>query len=425
METQDVLLRGAAVIDGTGAAPSPRTSVLIEGSRIVAVGAEADALAADSPGLASVDLAGRTIVPGLIDLHVHSTFPSEQPVYLSHGVTSIRYAGIDLPAWRTIRDAVAADNPPGPRQLNLGPMIDREPASWPQWSTPISSPEEAARTAAHLLDDEQTDGLIAVQQLRPPDLRAVVETAHERGKPVAGQLWWTSATEAAEIGIDQLDNTARVAASTEIRGDRLFSYRSVSERMTLLTNLWLAVDWDETDRMIEAMVRAGVAYGPTFVVFEQQAGIHPDTLDGDPAFNTAYGEAETAAWAAFLHHIVNVWTKEDRTRFRRSIDTRLEWIRRFHAAGGRLVVGTDMQYGGIAIHRELAILTEVGLTNVQAIAAATGEAARVMRRDDLGTIQAGRLADLVVVDGDPATDLSALRRVRAVVRGGQVVHGSL
>lgn len=425
MPAEDILLHGATVIDGTGTPPRPRISVLIEGSRIVAVGAEADALAADSPGLARVDLSGHTIVPGLIDLHVHSTFPSEQGVYLSHGVTSVRYAGIDLPAWRAIRDRVAADDPPGPRQLNLGPMIDREPASWPQWSTPIGSPEEAARTAARLLDDEHTDGLICVQQLRPADLRAVVETAHERNKPVAGQLWWTSAVEAAEIGIDQLDNTARVAASSEITGDRLFSYRSVSERMTLLTNLWLTVDWNETDRMIEAMVRAGVAYGPTFVVFEQQAGIHPETLDGDPAFDTAYGEAETAAWAAFLHHIVNVWTKADRARFRQSIEVRLEWIRRFHAAGGRLVVGTDMQYGGIAIHRELAILTEVGLTNVQAIAAATGEAARVMRRDDLGVIAGGRFADLVVVDGDPSVDLSALRRIRAVIRGGQVVHGAL
>ena len=131
--------------------------------------------------------------------------------------------------------------------------------------------------------------------------------------------------------------------------------------------------------MIDAMVRAGVAYGPTFVVFEQQAGIHPETLEGDPAFASAYGAEETDAWAAFLHHIVNVWTDEDRDRFRRSIDTRLEWIRRFREAGGRLVVGTDMQYGGIAIHRELGILREVGLSPVEAIAAATGEAARVAR----------------------------------------------
>ena len=126
-----------------------------------------------------------------------------------------------------------------------------------------------------------------------------------------------------------------------------------------------------------------------------------------------------------MHHIVNVWTDEDRDRFRRSIDTRLEWIRRFREAGGRLVVGTDMQYGGIAIHRELGILREVGLSPVEAIAAATGEAARVARLPSVGVVEAGRFADLVVVDGDPSADLGVLRRPRAVLRGGEVVHGAL
>lgn len=419
------LLRGAAVIDGTGAASLPGTSVLIGDGRIEAVGAAADAAEGRSD-VGVIDLpATHTILPGLIDLHVHSTFPSEMPVYLARGVTSIRYAGIDLAGWRTIRDRVAAGDPRGPRLFNLGPMLDRTPASWPQWSMRVDSTEAAADAAARLLDEEHTDGLIAVQQLRPPDLRAVVETAHARGRPVAGQLWWTSAAEAAEIGIDQLDNTARVVASREITGDALFAYRSVSERMTLLTNVWLTVDWTATERMIETMVRAGVAYGPTFVVFEQQAGIHPETLLDDHLFTAAYGQAETGAWAAFLHHIVNVWTDVDRDRFRRSIDLRLEWIRRFRAAGGTLVVGTDMQYGGLAIHRELAILVEAGLSRLEAIAAATGEAARVARLDGLGVIAAGNHADLLVVDGDPAADLEVLRRPQAVMMGGTVVHGAL
>lgn len=419
------LFRGGTVIDGSGGPPRQRTSVLVEDERIAAVGPDEAVAARTAADADIVDLAGRSILPGLIDLHVHSSFPSEMPVYLSHGVTSIRYAGIDLAAWRAISARVAADDPPGPRLFNLGPMLDRAPASWPKWSQPIDSPEDAASTAAHLIDDEGADGLIAVQQIRPPHLRAIVETAHERGKPVAGQLWWTDAAEAGEIGIDQLDNTSRIVASTEYRGERLFDYRSVSERMTLLTNVWLTVDWDETDRMIEAMVRRGVAYGPTFVVFEQQANVHPETLEGDPAFRTAYGDEETTAWAAFLDVILNVWTDDDRDRFRRSLDARREWLRRFHVAGGQLVVGTDMQYGGIAIGRELVILEEAGLTPVEAITASTGAAARVMRRPDIGVLEQGRLADLVVVDGDPSADLRALRDIRAVLRGGRLVSGSL
>jgi imidazolonepropionase-like amidohydrolase len=83
-----------------------------------------------------------------------------------------------------------------------------------------------------------------------------------------------------------------------------------------------------------------------------------------------------------------------------------------------------MQYGGLAIHRELAILREVGLSGVEAIAAATGAAARVMRRPDIGVVEPGRLADLVVVDGDPMLDLAALRQIRVVLRGGEAVHGA-
>jgi hypothetical protein len=419
------LFHGGTVIDGTGGPARARTSVLVDGERIVAVGRDAELASRAAPDTSVVDLAGRTILPGLIDLHVHSSFPSEMPVYLSHGVTSIRYAGIDLAAWRAISERVAAEDPPGPRLFNLGPMLDRAPASWPKWSQPIDSPDDAARAAARLIDDEGTDGIIAVQQIRPPDLRAIVDAAHERDRPVAGQIWWTDAAEAAAIGIDQLDNTSRIVASTEYRGDRLFSYRSVSERMTLLTNVWLTVDWDQTDRMIEAMVRRGVAYGPTFVVYEQQAGVHPETLEGDPDFRTAYGEEETTAWAAFLDVILNVWTDDDRERFGRSLDARREWLRRFHVAGGQLVVGTDMQYGGIAIHRELAILEEIGLSPLAAIGAATGAAARVMRRPDIGVVEQGRLADLIIVDGDPAADLGALRNVRAVLRGGALVSGAL
>ncbi len=418
----NLLLRGATVVDGTGAPARERTSVLIDGDRIATVGPEADARA--TPETVVLDLPGRTILPGLIDLHVHSSFPSEMTGYLSHGVTSIRFAGIDLPAWHAISARVAADDPPGPRLFNLGPMLDRRPASWPMWSEPFESPAEARRSAERLLDTERADGLIAVQHVTPPDLREIVDAAHQRGKPVVGQIWHTDAGEAAEIGIDQLDNTSRIAASREYQGDRLFAYRSVPERMGILSGLWLTVDWGATERLMEAMVRQGVAYGPTFITMEQQANLHPEVLTGDPAFRALFGAAEHAAWTVFVNHIRGGWTPTDRDNSLRSLEARREWIRRFHAMGGRVVVGTDMPFGGLVIVRELEILRECGLSSVQAIAAATGLAAAVMRRDDIGVIEAGRLADLVVVDGDPVEDLSDLRRIAMVLRGGEQVAGA-
>jgi hypothetical protein len=151
-----MLLRGATVVDGTGAAPRADTPVLIEGERIAAVGSDAEARTI--PGTRVLDVAGRTILPGLIDLHVHSSFPSELTGYLTHGVTSIRFAGIDLPAWRSISARAAAADPVGPRLFNLGPMLDRPAGAWPMWTQSFETTEEAARAGAALIDDEGTDG---------------------------------------------------------------------------------------------------------------------------------------------------------------------------------------------------------------------------------------------------------------------------
>src|SRR4029079_313964 len=160
----NLLLRGGTLIDGSGGPARPRSSVLIRDGRIAAIGPEADAPA--DPATDVLDVSGRTVLPGLIDLHVHSTFPSEMTAYLTHGVTSIRYAGIDLDAWRTISSQVAAGNPIGARLLNLRPMLDRPPVSWPTWSQPVATPGDAREAAERLLDVERTDGLIVTQQIR-------------------------------------------------------------------------------------------------------------------------------------------------------------------------------------------------------------------------------------------------------------------
>ena len=420
-----LLLRGANVIDGTGGPVHERTSVLVDGSRIAAVGAAADAGVGAAPDTLVLDLAGRTILPGLIDLHVHSSFPSEMKNYLAHGVTSIRFAGIDLAAWYDISARLAANTPAGPRLFNLGPMLDRPDGAWPMWSQPFETSDEAGRAGAALIDEAGADGLIAVQQVTPADLRAIVAAAHERGKPVVGQLWRTDAAEAAEIGIDELDNTARIAASREYRGERLFAYRSVAERMAILSGLWLNVDWDETQRLMDALIGRGVAYGPTFVVMEQEIGLHKEIIEDDPLYRALFGAVEQAAWVAFVNRVIGGWGPAEYDTWLRSLDARREWIRRFHGLGGRLVVGTDMPFGGMAIQRELEVLHECGLPRLEAIAAATGWAAEVARLPDIGVIEAGRAADLLVVDGDPSEDLGALRRIALVLRDGEAVAGPL
>ena len=102
-------------------------------------------------------------------------------------------------------------------------------------------------------------------------------------------------------------------------------------------------------------------------------------------------------------------------------EKRLEWIRRFHGLGGTVVVGTDMQFGGIMVHEELRQLEAAGLSRMDALRAATGSAARALgMADSLGAIQPGRMADLVVLNRDPLQDLSALRDISCVFKGGAI-----
>jgi imidazolonepropionase-like amidohydrolase len=170
-----------------------------------------------------------------------------------------------------------------------------------------------------------------------------------------------------------------------------------------------------------AMVERDVAYCPTLIALEQQAGLHPDIAD-----STAFGDEELKAWAAFEERVRANWSSEDARNRLASLEMRREWVRRFHAMGGRVLVGTDMQFGGPAMHREIAILHDIGLSAPDVIAAATGGAARAMRVGDrLGTIEAGKLADLVVVNGDPLVDLRALLDIDLVIRNGEVVAGAL
>src|SRR5262249_55341893 len=117
------------------------------------------------------------------------------------------------------------------------------------------------------------------------------------------------------------------------------------------------------------------------------------------------------------------WTAEDRRCMTLAAEKRIEWMSCFHAMGGTLVVGVDMQFGGIMLHRELKNLAMAGLSPLEVVRAATHLSARELGMGDtLGTIEAGKLADLLVLNGDPLRDLGALRDIAHVIKGGTLVE---
>jgi len=418
-----LLIRAGALIDGSGAPPLADAALLVEGEQIVYAGPRA--ALGEAPAARVVDAPAGTLLPGLIDLHIHSTFDADMRVYLKNGVTSVRFAGLNQDAVARLRARIEQGEIPGPRVFSCGPMLDVSPPAFPEWTSPVGTPEEAAAAARRLLREDGVDGLIVTQRITPALLRPIVEVAHGFGRPVVGQLWATDAREAAEIGIDQLDNNSRLFASRAYPPERLLRYGSIAERLALLARGWTTVDWDLTTPMMEAMVRRGVAFCPTLVVTQHRITVGAEALRADPDYLAEFGPAERAEWEAFHARVGGAWTEEDRAVMRAALEQRQEWMRRFHALGGTLVLGTDMQFGGIMVHAELRNLAAAGLTPLEVIAAGTGRAAKKLGlAERLGTLRPGRLADLLLVRGDPLRDLGALRDLALVVKGGQVVGGS-
>lgn len=420
--TRPVLVTGVRLIDGSGNPPQDDAAVLIEDGLVKQVGRSADF--GTNHDIQVIDGAGRTLLPGLMDLHNHSIYQSEMPVYVKHGITTMRFAGVRQEDVVALRKAVRGGLA-GPRIYSCGPMLDAGAPQFSEWTRTIEHPAAARAVAEDLFAQDgidRVDALIALHRTTPELLRALVEVAKEHGRPVVGQFDHTDAVEAAEVGITQLENTSRIFVSRDYPKDRLLDYAhdSASERLSIFFKAWTTVDWDRTAPMMDAMIRHGVRYCPTLIVIQHMAGQVQARIERSPDY-AAFGDVEKAAHDKLWNHIEQLFTDEDRRNAAAAAELMSEWMSRFHRRGGRLLPGTDMQYGGIVLHDELENFAAAGLSTVEVIKAATGDSAEALGvSDELGTVEVGKVADLVIVDGDPGDDLSTLRRPRFVLQRGAV-----
>jgi hypothetical protein len=236
---------------------------------------------------------------------------------------------------------------------------------------------------------------------------------------VAGQFWQVDGLECAELGVDQVDNTSRIFVTNALSLKSLLEPMPVPRRLALLARAWADIDWDLTMPLVESMVDHGVAYCPTFVVADYLCGIGRDELERDRDYAEMFDEADHSVFARLANQMDTDWTPEDAEYWRMSLDNKAEWVRRFHTLGGIVLPGTDMQYGGIQLHRELINLEACGLSKREVIAAATGRAAQAAGvSGTLGFIEQGKTADFLVLGSDPLDDLANLRDIELVVQNG-------
>lgn len=384
---------GAALIDGTGAPPVPDSVVLVRGDRITAVGTRATLRV--PVGARVVEAAGGTLLPGLLDAHFHLDEDYPLPgMFLQRGVTSVRDPGEWIEAYEPVRRGREAV----PRFFLTGPHLDSAPPAYPEDAL-ICRDAEETRLAVARLAESGASAIKVYFRLPLTLVREACREAHRRGLPVTSHLEIVDARDAIRAGVDGVEHVTSFGTALlpprEAEAYRQSVLADNNARREGRYRVWSQVDPDgaRAGEVASLVAARGTFVSPTLAVFERRAGDRATTDVHVRAFRSM-----------------------------------LRFVGRIRRAGGRVVVGSHSHAPhaerGAAYFRELELLVEAGLSPMEALVAATSENARFFRvQERLGTVAAGRLADLLLVDGDPLHDLAALQRVRRVMLGGRWVRG--
>jgi imidazolonepropionase-like amidohydrolase len=420
-----LVLRGGTLLNVHTGRQVADSVIVVVGDRIRQVGRAADVAV---PGEARVvDVRGKWIIPGLMDMHAHVSGVKNLPwgLYLANGVTTIRDPGGHLTALRLARQELESGKVLGPRLFFAGLILDGNPPLWPDFSIIADTPERAT-SAVDFLIDQGVDSIKVYNSISEPALAAVLRAAHRRGVPVSGHVPRAmTMTRAVEMGLDCLEHirvTGRELLPVE-EADTIDFLPFVQREALLWQRFDLASD--KMKALISFLAERKVFLDPTLTVdelsslglFEEQAkdpnnrflaaGSFDDEVETAPDVFRLPPELKEAAAAGFRK--------------------RLEFIGLCSRAGVQIIAGTDgvgtgTLLPGFGLQHELALLARAGLTPVQVLQAATITAARALRKDaDLGSVEAGKLADLVVLDADPLLDIRNAAKVDAVLVGGRLL----
>jgi len=407
---------GATVLDGTGGPPLPDAVVLIRDGHFTAVGPRTRVKI--PPNARQVDGAGKWLIPGLIDMHVHLDEVLTPGAFVLYGVTSVRDVGSRLETIQALRTR-AARGEGMPRLYWMGQNIDQGAPSW--WgAVAVKGPEEVPA----LLDTMQQQGVDGVKlyvRAKPDVSRAVIAEAHRRHWPVTGHLDDTLPSVAAGFGIDNLEHVTTLFQ--ELRGPLANAPEGYSK--TFMGVAEVDLQGQVATRLLTALVRHHVAITPTLTVALLPA-------EGERSADITYGDwaAVPDGWRRYWHDPywdfigTRDWTPDDYARARAARAPFLKFVGMLDRAGVPIIAGTDTPapwvLPGAGLLTELELLVEAGLTPNKALLAATGRAADILHKSaDVGTIRKGRYADCILLDADPLQDIRNLHRIRAVYQGGK------
>lgn len=429
-QSRSLVVEGGTLIDGRGGVPLKNAVIVIEGNKITAVGEKGKV--AYPPEAQVISAAGKFVLPGLTDMHVHWDYWMPE-LFLAHGITS----AVDLASrdWQLAqRAAIAEGRMPGPRLFLATPGLTGRLL----WDVSFTRPLENAQMARKLIQEagpgrEKYAVAKAYTELTAEELQAIAEESHKAGRNVIAHLGSLDARQAAELGVDAIAHASGVALATisdPVKAAELqaFARLGISVDFPLYLMYHAFMDPSKVDALIALLVQKKVRIESDLINTSRWAAkrraefLAEDTqLLQDP--NLQYVPA--AVREKILYY--RPWEQldsEQRGQLQRGYQNLQSFLRKFVQAGGTMLAGCDSAsfvLPGICLHRELELLVEAGLTPMQAIQAATRNNAEFLQESSMGTIEPGKLADLILLKEDPLADIKNIRTIDMVIKDGQIL----
>lgn len=406
VENKPIAILGALIIDGNGGAPLENGCVVVSEGKISAIGITGEIKIPD--GAEVVDAQGMALLPGFIDAHFHLDRVKDLPAkFLQHGVTSLRDPG----AWIEAYDEERRSGKQMPRLFLSGPHLDMFPPAYPNDAYIVRDASEASSQVHRMID--QGASVIKIYFRLPPDIiRAICEAAHSRGVPVTGHLETTEAMSAIEAGLDGIEHITSFGLSLIPQREGEKYRRAVLEdnnaRKHGRYEVWQSVDVDGSlaDSLARFLVEKGTFVTPTLGPFEYRLP----------------KQVKDSGEAVALHQFESSDQQPDSVRWM-GFNRMKALTAKLRNSGVAIVVGSHsiIPYAeeGWAYQREMELLAESGLSNAEVIVAATMENARFFGiADKLGSITEGKIADLVLLKGNPLVNISDARNIERVMLNG-------
>jgi len=414
--TSDLVIKNVTLFDSVNAKTVPGQRITVRGERIVSV--EAEKAQPVGAGAQVIDGSGKMLLPGLWDMHQHIDAGTAY-LDVAAGITTIRDLGNSIDELTTLRKHIAAGEQIGPRIVLAGLIDGPGPFQGPV-KVLAATPDEA-RACVDRYADLGYVQIKIYSSVKPELVPVIIEEAHKRGLRVSGHVpAGMTAAQFVRDGADEIQHMNFVFLNfwPEVKETRTPArFIEPGKRAA-----GIDLNSDQVNQFIALLKQHHTVIDPTLTIWEATYTQRPgevskeDSAMFDRLPLQVQRTAKTAAEA--------LPTPDDATDklYRASYANFVRMLKKLYDNGITVVAGTDLGKG-YSLHRELEIYNQAGIPALQVLQMATLTAARVMKRDgELGSITAGKLADMILVNGDPAANISDIRKIETVIKGGAVMH---